>query len=46
MNHAVVNGVPDVEAGILIDKPDVGRRIEYAGLGVFIFSFSPFRLIK
>ncbi|KAI3393651.1 hypothetical protein diail_3831 [Diaporthe ilicicola] len=41
LNHAVVNGVPVVQTGILIDKPDVGRRIEYAGLGVFISQFPP-----
>ncbi|KAI7776245.1 glycosyltransferase [Diaporthe eres] len=41
LNHAVVNGVPVVQTGILIDKPDVGRRIEYAGLGVFIARFPP-----
>ncbi|KAL1853158.1 hypothetical protein Daus18300_011897 [Diaporthe australafricana] len=41
LNHAVVNGVPVVQTGILIDKPDVGRRIEYAGLGVFIPQFPP-----
>lgn len=41
LNHAVVNGVPVVQTGILIDKPDVGRRIEYAGLGVFISKFPP-----
>lgn len=41
LNHAIVNGVPTVQTGILIDKPDVGRRMEYAGIGVYISEFPP-----
>lgn len=41
LNHAIVNGVPTVQTGILIDKPDVGRRIEFAGMGVYISEFPP-----
>lgn len=41
LNHAVVNGVPTVQTGILIDKPDVGRRMEYAGIGIYIPEFPP-----
>lgn len=41
LNHAVVNGVPTVQTGILIDKPDVGRRMEYAGMGIYISEFPP-----
>lgn len=41
LNHAIVNGVPTVQTGILIDKPDVGRRMEYAGMGAYISEFPP-----
>ncbi|KAJ4412100.1 hypothetical protein N0V82_008850 [Gnomoniopsis sp. IMI 355080] len=41
LNHAIVNGVPTVQTGILIDKPDVGRRMEYAGMGIYISEFPP-----
>ncbi|TDZ48415.1 UDP-glucosyltransferase B1 [Colletotrichum trifolii] len=34
--HAVSNGVPMIQAGNTFDKPDIGRRIEWAGLGVFL----------
>ncbi|CAI0644903.1 unnamed protein product [Colletotrichum noveboracense] len=34
--HAVSNGVPMVQAGNTFDKPDIGRRIEWSGLGVFL----------
>lgn len=36
LTHAVTNGVPMVQTGKDFDKPDIGRRIEYAGLGIFL----------
>ncbi|KAF6824036.1 UDP-glucuronosyl/UDP-glucosyltransferase [Colletotrichum musicola] len=35
-SHAVANGVPMVQAGDTFDKPDIGRRVEWSGLGVFL----------
>ncbi|OHF02942.1 UDP-glucuronosyl/UDP-glucosyltransferase [Colletotrichum orchidophilum] len=39
--HAVSNGVPMVQAGNTFDKPDIGRRIEWSGLGVFLSESPP-----
>lgn len=36
LTHAVSNGVPMVQTGKDFDKPDIGRRVEYAGLGIFL----------
>lgn len=36
LTHAVTNGVPMVQTGKDFDKPDIGRRIEYAGFGIFL----------
>lgn len=36
LTHAVTNGVPMVQTGKDFDKPDIGRRVEYAGLGLFL----------
>lgn len=36
LTHAIANGVPMVQTGKNFDKPDIGRRIEYAGLGLFL----------
>ncbi|KAK1622164.1 UDP-glucuronosyl/UDP-glucosyltransferase [Colletotrichum phormii] len=39
--HAVSNGVPMVQAGNTFDKPDIGKRIEWSGLGVFLTESPP-----
>ncbi|KAK2034726.1 UDP-glucuronosyl/UDP-glucosyltransferase [Colletotrichum zoysiae] len=39
--HAVANGVPMVQAGNAFDKPDIGRRVEWSGLGVYIEESPP-----
>ncbi|KAK6221261.1 UDP-glucuronosyl UDP-glucosyltransferase [Colletotrichum tabaci] len=39
--HAVSNGVPVVQAGDVFDKPDIGRRIEWCGLGVYLAESPP-----
>ncbi|KAK2059512.1 UDP-glucuronosyl/UDP-glucosyltransferase [Colletotrichum caudatum] len=39
--HAVANGVPMVQAGEVFDKPDIGRRVEWSGLGVYIEESPP-----
>jgi UDP:flavonoid glycosyltransferase YjiC (YdhE family) len=36
LTHAVANSVPIVQGGWIVDKPDIGRRIEYSGLGLYI----------
>ncbi|CZT53376.1 uncharacterized protein RSE6_14882 [Rhynchosporium secalis] len=36
LTHAIGNGVPMVQAGKNFDKPDIGRRIERCGLGLFL----------
>lgn len=36
LTHAVANGVPLIQAGFLLDKADIGRRVEYSGLGVYL----------
>ncbi|KAK1975378.1 UDP-glucuronosyl/UDP-glucosyltransferase [Colletotrichum cereale] len=39
--HAVSNGVPMVQAGNVFDKPDIGRRVERSGLGIYIVESPP-----
>ncbi|KDN67295.1 putative UDP-glucuronosyl/UDP-glucosyltransferase [Colletotrichum sublineola] len=39
--HAVANGVPMVQAGNVFDKPDIGRRIEWSGLGIYMVESPP-----
>ncbi|KAK0370185.1 UDP-glucuronosyl/UDP-glucosyltransferase [Colletotrichum limetticola] len=39
--HAVSNGLPMVQAGNTFDKPDIGRRIEWSGLGAFLAESPP-----
>lgn len=34
--HAIGHGVPMVQNGNDFDKADIGRRIEYAGLGMYL----------
>lgn len=41
LTHAVANAVPMVQSGTVIDKPDIGRRVEYAGLGMYLEDFPP-----
>lgn len=36
LTHAVANGVPLVQAGWIVDKPDIGVRVAQAGLGVYL----------
>lgn len=36
LSHAIANSVPMVQCGWIVDKPDIGRRVEYAGLGLYI----------
>ncbi|POS78116.1 glycosyltransferase [Diaporthe helianthi] len=36
LSHAIANSVPMVQCGWIVDKPDIGRRVEYSGLGVYI----------
>lgn len=36
LTHAVNHGVPLIQAGTTEDKMDIGRRIQYAGLGEYI----------
>ncbi|KAK1531733.1 UDP-glucuronosyl/UDP-glucosyltransferase [Colletotrichum paranaense] len=39
--HAASNGLPMVQAGNTFDKPDIGRRIEWSGLGAFLAESPP-----
>lgn len=39
--HAVANGVPIVQAGIGEDKPEIGIRAEWSGLGVYLRASPP-----
>ncbi len=39
--HAVANGVPIVQAGIGEDKPEIGMRAEWSGLGVYLRASPP-----
>lgn len=41
LTHAIANAVPLVQMGTVIDKPDIGRRVEYSGLGLFLENFPP-----
>lgn len=36
LTHAVGNSVPLVQTGRLLDKADIGRRVEYSGMGVYL----------
>lgn len=36
LTHAVANSVPLIQTGRLLDKADIGRRVEYSGLGVYL----------
>lgn len=36
LTHAVANSVPLVQTGRLLDKADIGRRVEYSGIGVYL----------
>ncbi|KAJ4397860.1 hypothetical protein N0V93_002097 [Gnomoniopsis smithogilvyi] len=36
LTHAVANSVPLIQAGRLLDKVDIGRRVEYSGLGIYL----------
>ncbi|KAK1593763.1 UDP-glucuronosyl/UDP-glucosyltransferase [Colletotrichum navitas] len=39
--HAVANGVPMVQSGNVFDKPVIGRRVEWSGLGVYMVESPP-----
>lgn len=41
LTHAIANAVPVVQAGNKLDKPDIGRRVEYSGLGLFLSENHP-----
>lgn len=41
LTHAIANGVPMIQSGTVIDKPDIGRRVEYSGLGLYLENFPP-----
>lgn len=36
LTHAVKNSVPLIQTGRLLDKADIGRRVEYSGMGVYL----------
>lgn len=36
LTHAVANSVPLIQTGRLLDKADIGRRVEYSGIGVYL----------
>lgn len=36
VGHAIANAVPLVQCGSVFDKADIGRRVEYSGLGVYL----------
>lgn len=36
LQHAIAHAVPVVQAGMSEDKPEVGARIEWAGMGVYL----------
>ncbi|KAH8893621.1 UDP-Glycosyltransferase/glycogen phosphorylase [Thozetella sp. PMI_491] len=40
-SHAIVNGVPMIQSGVKIDKPEIGLRAERAGLGVYLWNAPP-----
>lgn len=41
LQHAISNGVPMVQGGETLDKPEIGLRVEYAGLGVRLRGYEP-----
>lgn len=41
LTHAIANAVPLVQSGTVIDKPEIGRRVQYAGMGLFLENFPP-----
>lgn len=41
LTHAVANGVPLIQAGDKLDKADIGRRVEYSGLGLYVGGSDP-----
>lgn len=41
LTHSIANGVPLIQSGTVIDKPDIGRRVEYSGLGLYLENFPP-----
>ncbi|KAK2616164.1 hypothetical protein N8I77_002871 [Diaporthe amygdali] len=36
VGHAIANAVPMVQCGSVFDKGDIGRRVEYSGLGAYL----------
>lgn len=36
LTHAIANAVPMIQNGNDFDKADIGRRVEYAGLGIYL----------
>lgn len=36
VGHAIANSVPLVQCGSIFDKADIGRRVEYSGIGVYL----------
>lgn len=36
LTHAVANSVPLIQTGRLLDKADIGRRVEYSGIGIYV----------
>lgn len=36
VGHAIASSVPLVQCGSVFDKADIGRRVEYSGLGVYL----------
>lgn len=36
LTHAVANSVPVIQTGFNMDKADIGRRVEYSGLGIYL----------
>lgn len=41
LTSAVVNAVPVIQTGTSEDKLDIGRRVEYAGIGVYVHRVTP-----
>lgn len=36
LTHAVANSMPLIQTGRLLDKADIGRRVEYSGIGIYL----------
>ncbi|TLD18206.1 hypothetical protein PspLS_10527 [Pyricularia sp. CBS 133598] len=36
LTHAVAHAVPLVQTGRFFDKPDIGRRVEWSGMGIYL----------